>query len=116
MPWMHRREVSLAARLWKAQNSQRGDDRDRAAAQDALPLAPPRRSIAMTRRGDEGHAVDQAPPLVAHQRDPPPAEDRDVRASPAPRQLHSGSRRVAHIRGVEIAEAIDLCSPDETKV
>src|SRR5438874_9065062 len=97
MPWMHRREVSLAARLWKAQNSQRGDDRDRATAQDALALAPPRRSIAMTRRRDEGHAVDQAPPLMDHQSDPAAAEDRDVRASPAPWQLNRGSRRVAHI-------------------
>ena len=53
---------------------------------------------------------------MAHKGDPAPAQDRDVGSSPAPRQLHLGSARLAYIRGIEVAEPVDLRAADEPKV
>src|SRR6266513_5484917 len=78
--------------------------------------APVGRAVAMTRRGDERDALDQAAPLVGHERHPPPAQDRDVRASPAPRQLHSWPLRRADVRSVEVAVTVDLRAADESEV
>src|SRR5579864_6533576 len=84
---MHRGQLGFTAALWKAQHAQRRDYRHRPSPEEPVRLAPAWTSVAVARRGDERHAFDQPAPFMAHQRHPAAAEDCDVSASPAPRQL-----------------------------
>src|SRR5438046_10395208 len=84
---MHRREVCLAATFGKPKDPECRDDRRRSSSEQTIALPPTRRPVAMARRRDERDAVDEAAALVAHHRHPPPAANRDVPASPTPRQL-----------------------------
>src|SRR6266568_3765116 len=64
---MHRVDVGLTAPRRKAKDAKGRDDGRRAPAKQAMAPAPVGRAIAVTRRGDEGDALDQAAPLVGHE-------------------------------------------------
>src|SRR5438105_14673942 len=104
---MHRREVCLAATFGKPKHPECRDDRRRSSSEKTISLPPTRRPVAMARRRDERDAVDEAAAVVAHQRHPPPAENRDVRASLTPRLLNLGCSMHVHEPALRLLASTD---------